>query len=94
MKWVRENYCWWSVSGAAKNETCYVEDNIIKDTKMCNPELCSSLSHACSREDKVIMLCNSVRAVFVGVLFTPPSVGWRHPKPVLTLRKKSPIVRA
>ena len=37
------------------------------------------------------MLCNSVRAVFVGVLFTPPSVGWRffsrQPKPVLTLRK-------
>ena len=38
------------------------------------------------------MLCNSVGAVFVGVLFTPhPSVGWRvfsrQPKPVLTLRK-------
>ena len=25
----------------------------------------------------MIMLCNSVRAVFVGVLFTLPSVGWK-----------------
>ena len=39
----------------------------------------------------VIMLCNSVRAVFVGVLFTPPSVVWKffsnQPKLVLTMKK-------
>ena len=39
------------------------------------------------------VLCNSVRALFVGVLFThTPSVGWRfysrQPKPVLTLRQQ------
>ena len=45
----------------------------------------------------MIVLCNSVRAVFVCVLFTPlrPSVGWRfftrQPKPVLTLRMKFTI---
>ena len=50
-----------------------------------------------ARVMKCVMLCNSVRAVFVGVLFTLPSVGWRffsrQPKPVATLRW-SPIVRA
>ena len=39
----------------------------------------------------VIMLSNSVRAVFVGVLFTHPSVVWKffssQPKLVMTLRK-------
>ena len=29
-----------------------------------------SLSHAYSRDENVTMLCNSVRAVFVGALFT------------------------
>ena len=40
-------------------------------------------------------VCNSVRAVFAGVLFTHP-VGWleifsRQPKPVITMRKESPL---
>ena len=41
MKWVRENLCLWSVSGAAEDETCHVDDICFRDTKMCNPELCS-----------------------------------------------------
>ena len=37
MKWVRVNLCWWSVSGAARNETWHVDDKCLRDTKMCNP---------------------------------------------------------
>ena len=57
-----------------------------------------SLSQACSRDEIVIMLCNSVRAVFVGVLFTPP-VGWlevclQATETCPNSGKNSPIVRA
>ena len=42
MKGVRENLCLWSVSGVARNETWHVNDRCFRDTKVCNPELCSS----------------------------------------------------
>ena len=37
MKWVKENLCLWSVSGAARNETRHVDDSCFRDTKMGNP---------------------------------------------------------
>ena len=55
------------LSGEERNETWHVDDSYFKDTKMCNPELSSSWVTC----DEMWSCCHgSVRAVFVGVLFT------------------------
>ena len=52
-----------------------------------------SLSHACPRDENVIMLCATLYVLSLWVYCSHlPSVGWRffsrQPKPVLPLRKK------
>ena len=95
----RENLCWWSVSGAARNETWRVDERMFQAHKSLN------LSLACSRDEKwsdcavwcADTLCASVHAVWVGVLFTTP-VGYREVYIPATeigpkLSEKSRIVR-
>ena len=48
---------------------------IVSGTQRCAVLSLAALEPRVFVRRNVIMLCNSVRAVFVGVLFTPP-VGW------------------
>ena len=77
-----------------------MDDNCFRDTKMCNPDLCSSwaLSLACSR-DEMWSCCATLYVLYLRVHCSyTPSVGWRffskQWNPVPTLRKCSPLVRA
>ena len=88
MKWVGENLCLWSVSGAARNGTWHVDDNYFR-TQRCAILSLPALEPRVFSWWNVIMLCNSVRAVFALL-----DVFCKQAKPVLTLKKKPPRVRA
>ena len=75
----RENFCLWSVSGAARNETWYVDDNYFEGTRMCDAEFCSSWATRVHvmKCDRAVQICTccicgcTVHTTSVGWIFSP-----------------------
>ena len=77
MAQVRGNFCLWSVSGAARNETWHVDDNWFRSTD-AQPWACALSSHACSR-DEMWSWCATLLVLYLWVyLFTPPPLSLRR----------------